>query len=171
MTVAEATDILMNMAEIAAAFAGFAALVSVLRERGERTTTAHNILRLRMVISTSVVVVAAGLIPIAFGGFGIDDVLVWRLSAVILLILDYGVIVSFVRSYQPVQGDFPPDRLAVTLVGFLEFVDQVALVLIILSIWPDLSYSLYFAALVFNLCQAAFVFVRFIGSEFTVRDT
>ncbi len=168
MPISDASGTLMNLAEIAAAFAGFAALVSVLRERGDRVEAAHNILRLRIVISTSVVVVGASLIPIALSGFGLDESLIWRICAVILLIFNYGVILSFVRSYQPVQGSFPPDRLAVSLVGTLELLDQIALALVILSVWPELNYSLYFAALVFNLCQAAFVFVRFIGSEFTV---
>lgn len=166
----EAADALMNFAEIAAAFAGFSALVSVLRDRGARTETVHNILRLRIVISTSVVVVAASLIPAGLMNFGVSDVIVWRASAVTLLALNYGVIASFVRSYQPVQGRFPADRLAVGVVGVLELLDQVALVVIILSVWPDLNYALYFLALVFNLCQAAFVFVRFVGSEFTAQD-
>lgn len=69
----EAAGMLMNLAEIAAAFAGFAALVSVLRERGDRREAAHNILRLRIVISTSVVVVAASLIPIGMLNFGVGD--------------------------------------------------------------------------------------------------
>jgi hypothetical protein len=54
----------------------------------------------------------------------------------------------------------------VILVGALELLDQVALVLILLNIWPDQDFPLYFAALVANICQAAFVFLRFVGSEF-----
>ena len=162
----DAAGALMNLAEIAAAFAGFSALVSVLRERGVRTETSHNILRLRIVISTSVLVVAASLVPVALMNFELADGIVWRLSAVVLLALNYGVIASFVRSYRPVQGKFPADRLAVSVVGVLELLDQIALIVVILSIWPSLDFPLYFAALVFNLCQAAFVFVRFVGSEF-----
>jgi hypothetical protein len=165
----EAADALMNFAEIAAAFAGFSALVSVLRDRGARTETVHNILRLRIVISTSVLVVAASLIPAGLMNFGMSDDIVWRLSAVTLLALNYGVIASFVRSYRPVQGRFPADRLAIGVVGVLELLDQVALVVVILCVWPSLNYAFYFLALVFNLCQAAFVFLRFVGSEFAPR--
>ena len=157
---------LMNLAEISAAFAGFSALVSVLRERGARTETLHNILRLRIVISTSVLVVSASLIPVGLLYFQLSETFVWRLSAVIVLALNYGVILSFIKSYQPVQGKFPADRIAVSLVGALELLDQVALIVIVLNIWPDLNFPLYFAALILNLFQAAFVFVRFIASEF-----
>jgi len=32
-----------------------------------------------------------------------------------VMILGYGIILSFVNAYKPVRGDFPPDRLAVTV--------------------------------------------------------
>jgi len=51
----------------------------------------------------------------------------------------------------------------------LEFMDQAALVLVIFNFWPELNYPLYLAALIFNICQAAFVFVRFAGSGFSAK--
>lgn len=76
----DVTDTLLSLAEVAAAFAGFAALAN----------------------------------------FYLSDRLVWGLSAVILLLLNY---------------------------------------------------PLYLAALIFNICQAAFVFVRFVASEFSAKET
>lgn len=170
MTAPDITGNLLNIAEISAAFAGFAALVSVLRKRGTRADTLHNILRLRIVISTSMVVVVAALVPVGLTSFHLSDRLVWGLSAGILLLLNYGVIFSFVKSYKPVQDRFPPDRFAVGVVFALELMDQIALVLIVFNFWPTLNYPLYLAALIFNICQAAFVFVRFVASEFSARD-
>jgi len=166
MLAIDASDTLLNLAEISAAFAGFAALVSVLKERDDRAGALHGILRLRIVISTSVVVVAASLIPIGLANFALSDRVVWGVSAALLLALNYSVILSFINTYKPVQGMFPPDRIAVVLVSALEVFDQIALVLILLNIWPDLDFPLYFSALVANICQAAFVFLRFVGSEF-----
>ena len=166
MSAIEASDTLVGLAQIASAFAGFAALVSVLKERGNRAETAHGILRLRVVISTSVVVVVACLVPIGLASFALSDRVVWGVSAALLLALNYSVILSFFRSYQPVQGLFPPDRIAVSLVGALELMDQAALILILLNIWPTLVLPLYLAALILNICQAAFVFLRFVASEF-----
>ena len=170
MPAIEAADTLIGLAQIASAFAGFAALVSVLKERGNSAEASHGILRLRIVISTSVVVVAASLIPVGLANFNLSDRAVWGVSAALLLALNYGVILSFVKSYKPVQGQFPPDRMAVSLVSALELVDQIALVLIILNFWPALDFPLYLAALIVNICQAAFVFLRFVGSEFSVND-
>ena len=75
-----------------------------------------------------------------------------------------------IKSYKPVQGQFPPDHTAVIFVSLLEVVDQVALVLILLNIWPEFDFALYLAALIANICQAAFVFLRFVGEEFSATD-
>lgn len=170
MTPPGAIDNLLNVAEISIAFAGFAALVSVLQQRGKRADALHDILRLRIVISTSMIVVIAALIPVGLMGFQLSERWVWGISAGFLLLLNYGVIYSFMNSYKPVEGKFPPDNLAVAVVSSLEFMDQAVLVLVLLNIWPELNYPLYMAALLFNICQAAFVFVRFVGSEFSAKE-
>jgi hypothetical protein len=128
----ENADILLSLAEIAAAFAGFAALVSVIRRESEQAGEAlHDMLRLRLVISSSVVGTAAALIPVGLVGYGLDPGLVWRIAALVFLIFDNGIIAGFLGSYQPVRGRFPPDRLAVSLVGALEVVEQACLVTVI----------------------------------------
>ena len=170
MSVTESIDTLLTLAEIGAAFAGFSALVSVLKVRRGRADAIHDILRLRIVISTSVVAVVASLIPIGLTNFDIADRIVWSVSAATLLTLDYSVIVSFVRSYKPARGQFPPDRAAVILFGALEVLEQAALIVIILSVRPDSNRPLYIAALILNICQAALVFVRYVGSEFSVQN-
>ncbi len=163
----ENTDTLLSMAEIAAAFAGFAALVSVIR-RGAREhhEAAHDLLRLRLVISSSVAGVAAALIPVGLAGYGLEAGLIWRLAAVIFLVFDNGIIVSFVNAYQPVRGTFPPDRLAVALVSSLEFVEQASLFAVALGLSFGNAPALYVTALIANICQAGFIFVRFVGSAF-----
>lgn len=162
----ENTETLLSLAEVAAAFAGFAALVSVIPRTADRAAApGHDLLRLRLVIASGVGGVAAALIPVGLAGFGMTD-LVWRLSAVAFLIFDNGVIVSFVRAYQPVRGTFEPDRLAVALVSSLEALEQVTLLLVILGIGPLAPGALYVTALIANICQAGFIFVRFIGSAF-----
>ena len=163
----ENTDTLLSMAEIAAAFAGFAALVSVIRRASDQPADAvHDLLRLRLVISSSVAGVAAALIPVGLAGYGLDSGLIWRLAALIFLIFDNGIIVSFVGSYKPVRGSFPPDRLAVILVTALEAVEQVSLVAVVLGLTFGSGPALYVTALIANICQAGFIFVRFVGSAF-----
>jgi hypothetical protein len=163
----ENTDTLLAMAEIAAAFAGFSALVSVLRRRSAKPGEAiHDLLRLRLVIASSVAGVAAALIPVGIAGYGLDPSMTWRLSALVFLVFDNGIIASFVSDYGPVKGTFDPDRLAVVLVSSLELVEQASLLTVLF--FPSLGNApaLYVTALIANICQAGFIFVRFVGSAF-----
>ncbi|NNM04724.1 MAG: hypothetical protein HKO65_06430 [Gemmatimonadetes bacterium] len=163
----ENTDALLSLAEIAAAFAGFAALVSVIgRRRDQPGEAAHDILRLRLIISSGVVGVAAALIPVGLAGYGLAPDLVWRLSSLIFLVLGYGIIFSFVNAYKPVQGDFPPDRLAVILTTSIEVLEQGSLLVVLLGIPIGNPAALYVTALIGNICQAGFIFVRFVASAF-----
>ena len=162
----EETDVLLSLAEVAAAFAGFAALVSVIpRGLNRAAAPAHDLLRLRLVISSGVAGVAAALVPVGLTGFGPPD-LVWRISAVVFLLFDNGIILSFLKAYQPVRGDFPPDRLAVVVVMSLEALEQVALLGVVFGVGFADASALYVTALIANMGQAGFVFVRFIGSTF-----
>ncbi|MDA0328835.1 MAG: hypothetical protein O2958_07485 [Gemmatimonadetes bacterium] len=161
------TETLLSLAEICAAFAGFAALVSALRRKSGRPTDAlHDLLRLRLVISSSVSGVAAALIPIGIAGFGMETELAWRLAAFAFLIFDNGIIVSFVRAYAPVKGAFEPDRLAVSLFSVLEALEQISLLAVVLGFSFGNAAALYVTALIANICQAGFIFVRFVGSTF-----
>ena len=163
----ENTDTLLALAEIAAAFAGFAALVSVIRRASDQVADAvHDLLRLRLVISSSVAGVAGALIPVGLAGYGLEVSLIWRLAALIFLVFDNGIIVSFIGSYRPVRGSFPPDRLAVILVTSLEAVEQMSLFAVVLGITYGNAPALYVTALIANICQAGFIFVRFVGSAF-----
>ncbi len=162
----ENTETLLSLAEIGAAFAGFAALVSVLRRSGDPTQAVHDLLRLRLVISSSVSGVAAALIPVGLAGYGLDPGPTWRLAALFFLVFDNGIILSFLHAYRPVRGSFPPDRLAVGLVSFLELMEQVSLVAIVVGVTFGAPSALYVTALIANICQAGFIFVRFVGSTF-----
>ncbi|MDH3271343.1 MAG: hypothetical protein OEN56_08435 [Gemmatimonadota bacterium] len=167
----ESTDTLLSLAEIAAAFAGFAALVSVIRRSSEdHAEGIHDLLRLRLVISSAVAGVAGALIPVGLAGYGLRPDLVWRLSALILLIFDYGIILSFLKSYQPVKGVFPPDRLAASLVTGLEVVEQASVIVVLLGLPVANPSALYITALIANLCQAGFIFIRFVGSAFAPEE-
>lgn len=166
----DSTDTLLALAEVAAAFAGFAALVSVIpRGLNRASAPAHDLLRLRLVISSGVAGVAAALIPVGLAGY-VDSDLVWRLSAVGFLIFDNSIILSFLGAYRPVRGSFAPDRLAVGVVSTLEVAEQAALVAIVLGLGPGQPSALYVAALVANICQAGFIFVRFVGSTFNREE-
>lgn len=163
----ENTDTLLSLAEIAAAFAGFAALVSVIRRGTDQPAdVAHDLLRLRLVIGGAVAGVAAALVPVGLVGYGLDASVTWRVAALLFLVFDNGILASFTVAYRPVRGKFPPDRLAVTVVMGLELIEQVSLFAVLLGFAADSAPALYVTALIANICQAGFIFVRFVGSAF-----
>jgi hypothetical protein len=167
----ENTGTLLTLAEIAAAFGGFAALVSVVRPSSEHPGEAvHDLLRLQLVIGSSVAGVAAALIPIGIAGYGLSPNATYRLAALVFLVFDNGIIVSFLNAYKPVRGTFPPDRPAVALVGSLEMIEQVSLAVIVAGLDFTNPSALYVTALIANICQAGFIFVRFVRSVFR-RET
>ena len=164
---ADPANILLALAEIAATFAGFAALVTVFSRRRIEAAASHDLLRLRLVISSSIVVVLAALVPIALSGYGLEEEFSWRLAAGVFLLLVYLAILSFLNAYQNVRGHFPPDRLGVGVAAILEVLIQVALIIVVLGIFPDRHFGLYVSALIGTLAQAAFVFLRLVESTFT----
>ena len=164
----ENTDTLLSLAEIAAAFAGFAALVSVIGRAARGAGDAmHDLLRLRLVIASGVAGVAAALIPVGLASYAVDPSVNWRIAAAIFLLFDNGILLSFFSAYQPVRGTFDPDRLAVFVVSSLEIVEQASLVIVVLGLSADNAPALYVTALIVNICQAGFIFVRFVGSAFS----
>jgi len=118
------------------------------------------------VIGGSVAGVAAALVPVGLVGYGLDGSLSWRIAAVLFLIFDNGILVSFRKAYEPVRGTFPPDRLAVVVVMGLEVIEQISLVIVLLGLDSGNAPALYVTALIANICQAGFIFVRFVGSAF-----
>ncbi len=162
------TETLLSLAEICAAFAGFAALVSALRRNSDQVGGAiHDLLRLRLVISSAVAGVVAALLPVGIAEFGVDPSLLWRLAAAAFLVFDNGIIISFARAYRPVRGVIEPDRLAVAVVSMLEVVEQSCLVAVVAGVSIDNASALYITALIANISQAGFIFVRFVGSTFS----
>jgi len=167
MFASEETDVLLTIAEVAATFAGFAALVTLFARRRVAGAAVHDLLRLRLVIGASVVAVMAALIPVALEGYGLSATLTWRVSAGVFLLLIYFIIASFIASYRAVEDDFPADRLAVAVVLFLEIFIQIGLILIVSGLVEQRHYGLYVSALIGTIGQAAFVFLRLVESTFS----
>jgi hypothetical protein len=163
---ADDADTLLTVAEIAATFAGFAALVSALGRRVTSGRALHDLLRLRLVIATSLIVVVAALVPSALARFDLAADTVWRMAAALFLALTYAEIGSFVMNYRPVREEFPPDLLAAAAAVLLQIVVQAALLTILADAFIEYHDALYVTALVAMLCTAAFVFMRLVESTF-----
>ena len=161
------SDSLMTIAEIAATFAGFAALVSVLGRRARSGRAIHDLLRLRLVIATSLIVVVASLVPSALARFDMATERIWQVAAGVFLLLIYAEVAAFIANYKPVREHFEPDRVALAVTAVLQLLVQAALLTVLFAGLPRLDDALYVAALVATLCTAAFVFMRLVESTFS----
>jgi hypothetical protein len=86
-------DLLLTIAEVAVAFAGFASLVSILGRRSSRDSPVVQAARLRGLIVSSLVVVAFSFLPFVPHRFGSSEPAVWRLSSAVFALAGAGMAV------------------------------------------------------------------------------
>jgi hypothetical protein len=157
-------DILLSIAEIAVAFAGFAAIAGVIGNR-QTASEHHDFERLRGVVVASIVVVVAALVPIVLWRFGLADESVWRLASGIALIINLLGLVQVVRGGTR-SGLISTDRFYTRIAYMIEAPIQLTVIANVLSLSPEHLAALYLAFLVLLLCQAAVVFIGLLASLF-----
>jgi len=157
-------DILLSVAEIAVAFAGFAAIAGVIGNR-QAASQYHDFERLRGVVVASVVVVVASLIPIVLSRFGLADEAVWRIASGIALIINLLGLAQVIRGGRQ-SGLISADRFYTRIAYAIEVPIELTVIANVLGLFPSHLAALYLAFLVLLLCQAAVVFVGLLASLF-----
>lgn len=163
----EHSGVLLSLAEVSATFSGFAALVTLFSRRRLEGTSVHDLMRLRLVIGASVIVIVAALVPIVCAGLDSSASTTWRFSTLIFQLLIGIVVFSFVSAYRNIRGAFPPDKMAVSVAMVLELFVQFCLMLILFGWAGEHQFGFYVGALIATLAQAAFVFLRLVDSSFS----
>lgn len=126
---------------------------------------AAQLARIRAVVTTGLVVVVAGLVPVALSAYGLSDRALWLVSGLVYLALDWAVIVLALRrpENRRLAGAQARTTPVVTaLFWLLEVAIQLPLVLVVLGVRPDLDPALYLTALVVHLFEAAFVLAELV---------
>jgi hypothetical protein len=82
----ENAELLMHLAEIAGVFVGFGALISVRNE----AIRDEEVMMIRLIVISGILVIVAGLLPVVLNGFGVADHGLWATSAGVFLILWWG---------------------------------------------------------------------------------
>ncbi len=159
-------ELFIAMAEIAGVFVGFGALISVTRRSEVKTA---QLVQIRAVVTTGLVVLVAGLVPVGLDRYGLAGSRLWFVSSLAFLALNWVVIVLSLRRPENrelavAQAQASPAR-ALFFWVLLELPVQVPLVLAVLGVRPDLQPAFYLTALVFNLFEAAFVLAQFVYSQ------
>ena len=91
------SDLLLTIAEVAVAFAGFASLVSILGQRSAQDNFHVSSVRMRAMVLYSLLVVTFSLFPFVFNRYGLRDEAVWRVSSALFAIAVLAVEVWLIR--------------------------------------------------------------------------
>lgn len=160
-------DALALIAEIAAAIAGFAALAGVFADRGQPALQGFT--RLRVVVSSGLLLLLAAIAPIVVAGFGVAPAVTWRVCSVGAFVAN--AIVFYQGISRSVQVEVPlKDWSAYVVFWPTEAVCQLALLANIFALLPAFGPSLYLAFLYAALVQTAWIFLELLDSVFDSPD-
>lgn len=84
-------DVLLTIAEVAVAFAGFASLLGLLGQRSSRDDPRVLGARMRAMIFFSLGAVAFAMLPLILASYGLTEATVWRTGSVLLLAAFIGI--------------------------------------------------------------------------------
>jgi len=157
------SDVLQTIAEIGATFAGFSALVTAFSQKGGGGRPV-DLTRLHVAVGGALMVVFGGIAPFVVSAYSLADAVEWRVSAALLLVLNYLYILVYLpwvrRLRRNVERPFEVSPVFWALeVGF-----QLPLIALILGFSEERGAALYLTALVALLCQGAATFLALVTS-------
>lgn len=154
-------DALLTLAEIAATFVGFAALVSVLARRSRGELHRVTILRLRVVVVASLVVVISALLPVVMSNYGLPPETVWQASGIAAFVVNLVAVISSARWISRAQF-----RLFAPFIGIwvVEVVAEVSVILVALGVLRHLAPGLFLTFLGAALVQAVLAFIALLDT-------
>ena len=160
-------DVLLTIAEVAVAFAGFAGLVSILGRRSSRDPSVVQAARLRALIVSGLLVVAFAFVPFVPYRVGLSDLVVWRISSGLFALATAGVAWVAWDNARRVRAVGPSPR------GFFSrglviasdlAVAGALLVANAFGAFPDHAAAVYIASLLLLLFLAGFMFANLLLS-------
>jgi hypothetical protein len=141
------TDLFLSLAEIAGVFVGFGALISV---RSGGASDAHEVANIRPVVSLAICVVVAALAPVIISRYGVTGHELWLVCSVVALVLFLGLWIVNYRTPEMREETAAAARaeivrgVAANMLLFFPLV--IALVLVVLGLFPDQEPALYLTA-------------------------
>jgi len=157
----EENETLRTLAEVAVALTGFTGIVAVLGHRAGGEWTPLELLRLRMLLETSLAVLFLSLLPIVFQEVSQSEETLWRISNGLQVLVHLGgVLVLYFRVSRLEPSQWPPveRRLTAALLP-LSIAIIAAQVATSIGILASHGYFLYLLGLVYLLALAALHFV------------
>jgi len=163
-------DVLIVLAEIAVALAGFSALIGVLSSRRDPIDLKVNALRLQVMLETCFMIVVVALVPIIFDKFGVDRDLVWRAASAAFLC----IAIPFELVARRRTKDIPNMTLTKINVNTVNWALSIGADLVLIAIlfntvgiWSE---AFYLIAMIAQLTLAGILFIQFAAETFTHTD-
>jgi len=149
--------LLYTLATLAVTFAGFAALLVMLRQSAGSALSALDRFLTRTVVSHLSVIAAGALLPPILTLYGLPELLVWKIAAVVFGLPLLAMLFSYGHRRHAATGKPAPPMIMVVFVG----VGALSLVAMIAAIFLGLAppAAVYTTALTVNFLTLAFAFV------------
>ncbi len=160
-------DLLLTIAEVAVAFAGFASLVSILGRRSSRDSPVVQAARLRVLIISSLLVVAFAFFPVVPHRLGASDPAVWRISSGVFATAGLAMVaVTFGNLERIRAAGRPPPGFAWrgAVIGSVLFTAWALLVSNAVGAFPASAAAIYILSLLLFLFLAGFMFANLLLS-------
>ncbi len=157
--------LLYTVATLAITFAGFAALLLIVRQLAGGSLTALDRFLARTVVGHCVWFAAGALMPSTLALFDLSESLVWKLSALLFGLPMLALLLTFQRRRITATGHSAPPSILIVMIGL----GSLSLVAMIASVLTGYAYAgAYAAALLFNFLTLAYAFV--VALEVILRE-
>ena len=156
----QGSDVLLTIAEVAVAFAGFASIAVLFQHRDPRQWPPEVVVRLRTMIESSLATLFTALLPFALFHLGLADQALWAASSLLLalILVGYGGRVWALSRRSLAAGRL--SRAFTATNGAIALLLTVALLLNSAGVLFQRSFGPYLVAVLWNLGFTSLMFLR-----------
>ena len=159
-------ELFLSLAEIAGVFVGFGALISV---RSGAASDAHEVVYIRAVVWIGIWVIVAALAPVIVSRYDITGHDLWLACGLLALVLFFGMVIVYNRTPEMWEDVAATPRATFVWASVLEALSVIplviALVLVVLGVFPVQEPALYLTAVGFGLWWAALNLLELVFSR------
>lgn len=158
-------EVLLTYVEVAVAFAGFAALVTAIRDRGPGAANPHLWVRLRGMVELALLVAAFSVGALSIRAFGVADETVWRIcSGCLAAAWPAQFLLVILRARRLHRAGFPfGSMLYRCFLYSIALLSTAWLATNALGCWPSSSGAVYIANLGLLLFVSGVWFIRLVA--------
>lgn len=161
---ADPSDVLLTLAEVAVAFAGFASVVAIFQARWRGDTVPFDLFRFWVMLAFSLALLFFAALPIVLHFLGLSDATVWRASSALLAAFVVGNaawIASLIRrGVETVVSSLTPRISAAAQVTYV--ISLVAQASNVAGLFGGPGFGLYLVGLTMLMVGAGVNFVRLV---------